>query len=305
MGFLNDLIGGIIGNESADKSADALVQSAKDSNETLMQMFQMGNDLTAPNREAGYNALAMQGSLLGNPNMVPQDAIATATGQPAAGSADYASYVTGNPGLNSAFSGLRPQDTTYIKNKGFDADGNGTIDAGEFGNFHYSTMGQGEGRTMPTVGGTSGQTTGQVGGLEPAVGVGTSTDDAYNVFLDSGFNRAMTDVTESDLGKIKDAYGAAGSAVSGATMGAMSDRLADNRYRAFGDYYGALSGISGTGAQLSTQASANALNTGTNMANNQLNIGNARASSYQTQGANNAGMVNSGVNALASWFGGM
>jgi hypothetical protein len=303
MGFLNDIIGGFFGNETADKVADAQVGAAKASNETLMQMFQMGNDLTAPNREAGYNALAMQGSLLGNPNMVPQDAIATATGQPTAGSADYAGYVTGNQGLNSAFNGLRPEDMTYIKNKGFDADGNGVIDAGEYGNFHYSTMGQNEGRTLPTVGGTAGQTTGQVGTAQP-VGMGTSTDEAYNTFLDSGFNRAMTDVTQQDLGTIRDAYGAAGSSVSGSAQGAMQDRLAGNRYTAFGDYYGALSGISGTGAQLSSQAGSNALTTGTNMANNQLNIGDARASSYQTQGNNNAGLANSGVNALASWFGG-
>ncbi len=303
MGFLSDIIGGIFGNEAADKAADAQVQAAKSSNETLMRMFEMSNDLTEPNRMAGLNALAMQGSLLGNPNLVPQSSVAKATGQPAAGSADYAGYVTGDSGLNAAYSGLRPQDITYIKNKGFDANGDGQISAGEYGNFHYSTMGQNEGRTMPTVG-TSGQATGQVGGLEPAVGVGTSTDDAYNVFLDSGFNRAMTDVTESDLGKIKDAYGAAGSAVSGATMGAMSDRLADNRYRAFGDYYSALSGISGTGASLSSQAGQNALSTGQGMANNQLNIGNARASSYAQQGQNNANVVNSGVNALASWFGG-
>jgi hypothetical protein len=304
MGFLNDIIGGFFGNETADKVADSQVQAARDSNETLMQMFQMGNDLTAPNREAGYNALAMQGSLLGNPNMVPQDAIATATGQPTAGSADYAGYVTSRPDLSAAYSGLRPQDTTYIKNKGFDADGNGQISQSEYGNFHYSTMGQNEGRTLPTVGGTSGQTTGQVGTAQPAVGVGTSVDEAYNTFLDSGFNRAMTDVTQQDLGMIKDAYGAAGSSVSGSAQGAMQDRLAGNRYNAFGDYYSALSGISGTGAELSSQASSNALNTGQSMAGNELNVGNARASSYQTQGANNANLANSGVNALASWFGG-
>jgi hypothetical protein len=32
--------------------------------------------------------------------------------------------------------------------------------------------------------------------------------------------------------------------------------------------------------------------------------GNVRASSYLTQGENNANMVNSGINALAGWFGG-
>lgn len=304
-GFLGDLISGIFGNESADKAADAQVNATKQSNETLMKMFNTSNQIQEPNRLAGLNALSMQGSLLGNPNMVDPGSvnrsIQATSGQ--GGTPQFTDYVASNPGLAGAFQGLRPQDMTYIKNKGFDANGDGQIDQGEYGQFHYSTMGKNEGRQLPAMQG--GATQGNALATGSPVQTGISTDDAYGMFNNSGFARSMLETTGSDMDRMVGAFGAGGNALSGSAIGALNDRNRRNTSNAFGNYYNALSGISNTGATIGQNAGQNAITTGNNVATNQRNIGQIRGTSYATQGQNNANMVNSGVNAAAQFFGGM
>jgi hypothetical protein len=320
MSFLGDLIGGIFGNKAADKQADAMVDATKRSNETIERMFERSNQIQAPNIQAGWNALGMQGSLLGMPNLVPQQSVnqalmATGGGQDVWGmygqqNPDVVNYYRSNPRALQQFGGDMNRALEY----------------------HYNTFGKQEGRQLPsaipganqgnafasggmpsTVGvgggammqGGDGQPMATAGGQGGQIGAGTSVDSAYNTFLDSGFNRAMTDVTNRDFDQIKGSYGAGGKALSGSAMGAMSDRLAGNRYNAFGDYYSALSGISGTGAQLGSQQASQANQTGQNIAGNQQRMGNIRASSYGAQGQNNANMANSGMNAFATFFGGL
>jgi hypothetical protein len=164
---------------------------------------------------------------------------------------------------------------------------------------HYNTFGRAEGRELPqaSVGGAPGASTG--------VGVGTSADDAYNTFLGSGFGRSALETTNNDFQQMVGAFGAGGKSMSGSAIGALNDRNRRNTQGAFGNYYNALSGISGTGAQIGSQQAGAANQVGSNVAQNQQQMGQTRGSSYLTQGQNNAGMVNSGVNALASWFGGM
>lgn len=329
MGFLSDLVGtlggavlgsvgSIIGNETADKQADAMVDATNRSNQTILDMFNRSNQIQAPNIQAGWNALGMQGSLLGMPTLVPQQAVnqalmATGGGQDVWGlygqqNPDVVNYYRSNPRALQQFGGdmnkaLEYHYNTFGKQEGrplpsaTGAPANAFAPGGVPG-----TVGVGGGAAMP--GGTS-QPTVQAGGQGGAIGAGTSVDQAYNTFLDSGFNRAMTDVTNRDFDQIKGAYGAGGKALSGSAMGAMSDRLAGNRYNAFSDYYSALSGISGTGAQLGSQQASQANQVGSQIAGNQQRVGNIRASSYGAQGQNNANMLNSGINAFSTFFGGL
>lgn len=302
--FLGDLLSGILGNEAADKSADAQVNATKQSNETLMRMFNTSNQIQEPNRLAGLNALSMQGSLLGNPNMVDPGSVNRSIQATSGNGAtpQYSNYVTGNQDLSAAFSGLRPQDIRSMVNGGFDKNGDGQIDQGEYGQFHYNTYGKNEGRAAPSspaqMGGAGGQSS-------SPVQTGISTGDAYGVFNDSGFARSMLETTNADMGRMVGQFGAAGNALSGSAIGALNDRNRRNTSNAFGNYYNALSGISGTGAAIGQQAGQNAMTTGNNVAGNQQQIGNIRGTSYATQGQNNANMLNSGVNAAAMFFGGM
>jgi hypothetical protein len=291
MSFLGDIIGGFFGNSAANKAADAQVQSTQSANQTMLDMFNQSNQITAPNQQAGWNALAMQGSLLGNPNMVPQGAVAGAmAAQGAPGSSSvWANYGQQNPEVVQYFQ----QNPKALQQFG------GNMDRAL--EYHYNTFGRAEGRQLPTatMGGQAGQP-----GASTGVGVGSSVDDAYNTFLDSGFSRSMLNTTENDMQQIMGQMGAAGKSVSGSALGALNDRNRRNTSTAFGNYYNALSGISGTGAQIGQQQAEAATQVGANVAGNQMQAGNARASSYLTQGYNNANTARSGVNALAGWFGG-
>jgi hypothetical protein len=289
MSLLTDLVSGFFGNEAADKAADASVNASKLANQTMLDMFNRSSQIQAPNQQAGWNALAMQGSLLGNPNLVPQGAIAgamAATGSPGAQSV-WQNYGAANPEVLRYFQ----QNPRALQQFG------GNMDRAL--EHHYNTFGRAEGRELPqaSVGGAPGASTG--------VGVGTSADDAYNTFLGSGFGRSALETTNNDFQQMVGAFGAGGKSMSGSAIGALNDRNRRNTQGAFGNYYNALSGISGTGAQIGSQQAGAANQVGSNVAQNQQQMGQTRGSSYLTQGQNNAGMVNSGVNALASWFGGM
>jgi hypothetical protein len=289
MSLLNDLVSGFFGNEAADKAADASVNASKLANQTMLDMFNRSSQIQAPNQQAGWNALAMQGSLLGNPNLVPQGAIAgamAATGSPGAQSV-WQNYGAANPEVLRYFQ----QNPRALQQFG------GNMDRAL--EHHYNTFGRAEGRELPqaSAGGAPGASTG--------VGVGTSADDAYNTFLGSGFGRSALETTNNDFQQMVGAFGAGGKSMSGSAIGALNDRNRRNTQGAFGNYYNALSGISGTGAQIGSQQAGAANQVGSNVAQNQQQMGQTRGSSYLTQGQNNAGMVNSGVNALASWFGGM
>jgi len=161
------------------------------------------------------------------------------------------------------------------------------------------TVGVGGGAMMPGGGGSQ-----MVQGGSTGIGVGTGVDQAYNTFLDSGFGRSSLSATQNDMAQITGAMGAAGKSVAGSHQWALMDKLKRNENAAFGQYYNALSVISGTGAQIGQGAGSQINATANNIENNQMQQVNARSSSYLTQGQNNANMVNSGINALAGFFGG-
>lgn len=268
MSFLSDVLQGIMGNEQVDKAADAQVKATQAASQTTMDMFRLGNQITAPNQQAGWNALAMQGSLLGNPNLVPQSAIQTALDASGDPNAKWQNYARQYQSEIDAF---------YRQNaKTFDRMGRDPIRAAQH---YFNTVGSIKGHTMPTgqtmaPGGTLG-TLGSTG-----IGVGTDTNTAYNTFLDSGFGRANLTTTNADFENMVGAFGAGGTSLSGSAIGALNDRNRRNTAGAFNNYYNALAGISNTGANIGSQQSSQANQAGQTIANNQIQAGNARASSY-------------------------
>lgn len=312
------LIGGIGSAISGNKAAKAQEKAARDAAYIQNQQFNRGLQMTAPYQQAGLNALGMQGSLLGNPNLVPQSAVQQSLDalNPAAKWQAYTQQ-------------YKPEiDAFYRQNaKTFDRLGRDPIRAAEH---YYNTVGAMKGHQMPTstgaaptsgtgapgmtdVGGGAmmpgGQGSQMAQGGTPAIGAGTGVDQAYNTFLDSGFGRANLATTNSEFEQMVGAFGAGGTSLSGSAIGALNDRNRRNTAGAFNNYYNALSGISGTGAQIGSQQAGAANQLGANLANTQLQQGNARASSYMNTGnAIQGGLQNVG-NALAygagqGWFGG-
>jgi hypothetical protein len=209
-----------------------------------------------------------------------------------AGGQDWDAYLQANPDVRAA--AMQALQTPHMRNQGITT-------PQQFAEYHYNTHGRTEGRQLPTI-------PGPVGADGQPMTQAETTDNAYNAFLGSGFNRAMTDFTNNDLDMIRGSMGAGGSSLSGSAVGAMGDRLARNRYNAFGDYYNATSGLSGTGAQLSTAQGQQGMQVAGQIGANNMNAANARGSSYMnTANAFNSGLQNT-TNTLAygygnGWFG--
>lgn len=291
MSFFSDVIGFIAGNEAADEQADAIVEGNQLSNQTLMRMFEESNRLNAPARVAGDRTRDEMMALMG---LAPTSTLSqTGVADPASG------YVDRHPDLVNAFSTLTPANMAHISRAGYDRDGDGHISREEFGNFHWDTSGQSEGRNF--VGTPAGQA-----GAPPANAFATegTQDAAYDRFLGGGFNRSMTDVTNNDMDQIIGAYGAGGTAMSGATQGALTDRLARNRNNAFTQHWNALGGMSGQATQVAAQQGQQGLNVGQQIGTNQADSAFARGSSYAQRNLGLGNLANSGMNAFATWFGG-
>lgn len=313
----SSLLGAGASISSGNKAAKAQEEAARQAAATQNQQFERSLQLQAPFQQAGLNALAMQGSLLGNSNLVPQSAIQQSQEAFADPNAKWQAYTQQ----------YKPEiDAFYAKNaKTFDRLGRDPIRAAEH---YYNTVGAMKGHQLPTstgsaptsgtgapgavsVGGGAmmpgGDGSQMVQGGSTVIGVGTGVDQAYNTFLDSGFGRSALETTNADYSQLVGAFGAGGKSMSGSAIGALNDRNRRNTAGAFGNYYNALSGISGTGAQIGSQQASQANQLGANLANTQLQQGNARASSYMNTGnAIQGGLQNVG-NALAygmgsGWF---
>jgi hypothetical protein len=307
----SSLLGAGASISSGNKAAKAQEEAARQAAATQNQQFERSLQLQAPFQQAGLNALLMQGDLLGNSNLVPQSAIQQSQEAFANPNAKWQAYTQQ----------YKPEiDAFYRQNaKTFDRLGRDPIRAAEH---YYNTVGAMKGHQMPTSTGaapTSG--TGAPGAVDVGGGAmmpggsgqpmvqagGSATDQAYNTFLDSGFGRANLATTNSEFENMVGAFGAGGKSLSGSAIGALNDRNRRNTGNAFGQYYNALSGISGTGAQIGSQQAGQANQLGANLANTQMQQGNARASSYMNTGnAIQGGLQNVG-NALAygagnGWF---
>lgn len=277
MSWLSDAIGGFTGKSQAK----AVTQAADKASQTQLDMFNKAVELNEPFRQAGINALSAQGGLLG----IPMVAGGSSTGMPSAATGGtWAGYGQANPDVLNAWNNPLVQ-------RQFGGDQNKYLE------WHYNTMGRNEGRQLqPTgMGGTM-----QQGGAQGA----TAAADPYQTFLDSGFGRSNLETTNADFDQMVGAFGAAGNALSGSAIGALNDRNRRNTAGAFNNYYNALSGISGTGANITSQQGNQAIATGNNIANNQMAAGEARASAY-TSGANALGKVFSGIGEYGTskgWF---
>ena len=279
----------IAGNEAADAVSDASAQNSRDSR----YQFDRSIELTQPWRQSGIGALNLQNGLLG---VAPADQLNSGPAATAAQSTvapNFAGYVSSAPDLANAFSPLRSQDMQSIAKQGYDTNGDGRINQDEFGRFHWGTFGQAEGRSLPqpqnafspapaAAGGTTGGTAG------PSH---TAAVDPYETFKDSAFYMSNVALTQQGQEQITGQMGAAGKSLSGRHMTALADHLKAREANAFSDYYSALTGLSGTGANLSANSGAQGI-----AVQGQINQQNTNAA--VAQGSAYTGTANAFNNAL-------
>lgn len=199
--------------------------------------------------------------------------------------------------LNFRMNTLDPVDAAYLVEQGYDANGDGAINSDEFANFHYSTYGRQEGRQSPDrafqymnrqrreagldpVGGTPArrQTTGR--------GRAPSMQDRFASFRETpGYQFALTEGIRS----AESSAAARSGLLSGRQLERLQERgagLADQTYQ---DYFGRLATLAGLGGQATgQQVQQGSAMTGA-LADIYGGVGDARASSYLTQGAIQAG----------------
>ena len=250
-------IGQAVGGNAAAKASE---KAARLANTQAQQAQRRSEQLTAPWRMAGTTALGAQQALLG---IGGGTGGVNASGQ-TVGSEDWGAYLRANPDVAASFQQAVRQP--HFQNMGINT-------PEDYARYHYETFGRTEGRQLPTVAGPTGAdgqplTQGQI------------TDQAYNAFLGSGHNRAMTEFTNNDLEQLRASYGAGGSSLSGSAVGAMGDRLARNRYNAFTGYNNDLTNMSGTGAQMAANTGAQGMQTAQMVNQNNMGAANARGSSY-------------------------
>lgn len=282
------LISGIGQAIAGNQAAKAQEKAARLANTQAQQAQRRAEQLTQPWRMAGSNALGAQQALLG----VGGGTGGTNAAGQTVGSEDWGAYLRANPDVAASFQQAARQP--HMQNMGINT-------PEDYARYHYETFGRTEGRQLPTVAGPTGAD-GQ------ALTQGQITDQAYNAFLGSGHNRAMTEFTNNDLEQIKAGYGAGGASLSGSALGAMGDRLARNRYNAFSGYNADLTGMSSTGAQLASGQGVQGLQTAQNINANNMNAASARGSSYMNT-ANAFSGILQGVTDTAAygagqgWFG--
>lgn len=249
----------VAGNEAADAAKDA----ARENSQTQRYMFDRSVELSEPWRQSGVGALNEMNALMG---LAPVNAYGGGSGP--VGSDNMAGYVNNSPDLANAFAGLSPSDQRGIATLGYDVNQDGRISQEEFGRFHYDTHGSGEGRSMPTFEAPTAEATAQ------------SQEDAYGRFLDGGFARSMLETTNNDFDQMMGAFGAGGTAMSGATLGALNDRNRRNTNTAFTQHWNALGGMSGTGGNVAQNQGQQGMQLANALSANNNQAAQAQGSSY-------------------------
>lgn len=254
------VLGGLFQRESADAAADAQVEAAKLGIAYQRDATNKSLEIANPAYQRGEIAASTQMDALGLPTVTggPITAIGAGLsgGTGGNGGIDWSRYLQDNPDVLQAAH----------------ASGQDPI---KFAEIHYRTHGQFEksrAPVSPTGGGAY-----EGGAFGPETPTPPSAEDA---FRSSAFYDTAMGQTPFLMEGINSQKGALGSLYSGSTVNASVDGLKRLESDAFGRYYNALAGVSGTGqvAGGSAMGAIDAFGAGANAGANAQ--GEARASAY-------------------------
>jgi hypothetical protein len=243
---------------SGNKAAKAQTQAAQQGADVQRYMFDQARADQAPYRGVGYGALGKLAAMYG----VPYSANGVAPG-----GTDWEAYVDSNPDLAAEYGRVGQQFGSK----------------GDYGQYHFNTYGQGEGRVAETAPapGVAGQFGYSAGDFQASPG--------YQFRLGEGIKA------------VERSAAARGLLGSGATMKGIQrygEGLASSEYE---NYANALRSMAGIGQTSVQSTGAQGIATGQGVAQAMTQAGNARASGYANTGA----AVNQGVsNVLGAYLGG-
>jgi hypothetical protein len=248
--------------------------------------------MLGPRIRAGDTALGQMMFELGlsdSPDIPDEWRQSPLVSQQPAGRTPGSAYVERYGDLERAYMGLSSRDQNYIAQQGYDQNGDGRIDQNEYGLFHYATHGRSEGRQSPErnlqrLNRIDRQTARQQAPVA-AQGAGEGRFDRFRET--PGYQFALQEGIRA-----QDASAASrGMLLSGRQLKALQERgmgLADQTYS---QYWNRLAGVAGVGGAATGQAIQTGGQTAGALSNIFGGAGDARASSYLTQGALDAQMI--------------
>lgn len=290
VGPLGSLVGGILDNEAADDSADALRKGNEQALAYAKDVYKDQRALALPNYFTGGAAMNKLASMY---NIAPQDYGAAAMGDPTSGTGqgnyDWGDYYTrylSDPGIAQA--------ANWDKNKKLrDMFGN---DRNKFAQWHYENSGKAGGDTLNRIGG---------GTYQPATG-GTAAPNAMGSTgfdMDEFWNSPEGILaTENFLGvvnpRVKNAFATAGKVASGAQQKALIEGGRATAPPAFGNYKAGLQSLAGLATTGANALGASASNFGSTAGNLARSTGEIQAG--KTMALNNNWKTGLN-NAMSGW----
>lgn len=298
--------------EAAQNAAQLELQGTRDAIAALERQFQDTVRLQLPRAQAGDTALASMMQMIGldiPDTLLSGDAYEQILYRPTTEEArqqeaqqeqnSLASYVQSNPDLQRSFDGLSADDQGTIANAGYDTNGDGRVSIDEFGQYHFDTYGQAEGRQLP-----SGNPLASTAGLGRDLRLPTTAPQGANSLADgpdlSIDAPRQTDITQTPgyqfrfgegVRAIDSGAAAGGRIMSGAAIRRLNDFGQGLAGEEWNNQYNRLAAIAGVGQtasqtitganqQIGSQAAGLTTQGANALASGALNVGNARASSY-------------------------
>ena len=208
------------------------------------------------------------------------------------GGSQWSGYLQANPDVLKHYQTLTPQQRAKFP----------TAEA--FAQYHYSTVGRAEGRSMGT---QATQSTGQVGtsqkvttGLEEYQTPEQAQEAAWEKYRNETTYGKIGDYeAEKARGEFMDLAGSSGSALSGRTLRGMAEVGEEAAMRNFGSYMGVLGGVADQGYNASTGIAS----AGQTFANNASTLTQSTAAAQAAAAQAKGDAWQSGLADVAGWAG--
>ena len=295
----------VIGSKAASNAAKTSQQAADQSAALQRETYQNNAATLAPYVQTGNAAGAQINALLGlqtAPQPQQQFAQPNALMQPNAtgggfggiidrfGSAmagtnqqqsgpNFAGYVNSNPDLMAEFQRVGDQ---------FGGD------PAAYGQYHWQTYGQNEGRTVPAFGSATGVN--PATGATPSLTPQQTAQNAFDQYRNStGYQFRLSE----GMNALNSGYAGAGTIKSGAAMKGITEYGQNFASNEFGNYMNALGNQQGVGFSAAAAQSG----VGTNYANSMANINQSNAANQANAGLVRASTIGQGVAGVANALG--
>lgn len=272
-------------NSAANKAADASVATARENNALTEKIYNQNAGTLSPFLQTGTNAGALLNDFYGIPQATTQSAPTTGALASYGGQTgpNYAGYVNSNPDLMAEFQRVGGQF------------GN---DPAAFGQYHWQTYGQSEGRTVPAYGT-------QAGAAASANPMGTTQGvtaqpavSSKSAFADYISNSDYAFQQQEGGNQVNSGYAGAGTVQSGAAMKAL-ERYRQNLQSGYRNQWA--SGVAnqqGVGLSAASALAGVSTNYANTIAASNTAASDARANaalSQQSVFGNALGMAGSGI----------